>query len=152
MSRPLYEQFNIRAGDIADLDAVISLWQQLPGLMLRAEDTPEALQVALNEPALNLYVAECASKIAAAVLVGADGRRAFLYHLAVAERHQGLGLGRRLVEFALEELAARGISRTHVFVQGDNEHARGFWGRLGWQQRNDLTIHSHSATETSHAR
>lgn len=151
MSQPLYQQIDIRSGDIADLDAVVSLWQQLPGLMLRAEDTPEALQIALNGADLNLYVADCESKIVGAVLVGTDGRRGFLYHLAVAERNQGLGLGRRLVEFALEELAARGISRTHVFVQSDNEDARGFWARLDWQPRNDLTVYSHLTTEISHA-
>ena len=152
MAQPLYDRFDIRMAGDADLDAVVNLWQQLPGLTLRAEDTPEKLQQVLSDGRLQLYVAVCGTEIVAAIMVGADGLRGHLYHLAVAERKQGLGLGRALVESALEELAARRISRSHVFVQLDNEDARGFWMRMGWQLRTDLAVFSHAALEPNHAR
>jgi len=140
--RALHDHFEIREGGVGDLDAVFNLWQQLPGLTLRAEDTPEALQTPLLDGRLCLYVAESTADIVGALLVGDDGRRGHLYHLAVAERKQGLGLGRALVEVALGELAARGIARSHVFVQLDNEAARAFWASLGWRARADLVVYS----------
>ncbi len=152
MARPIYDSFRIRLAGITDLDTVVNLWQQLPGLTLRAEDAPEKLQPALCDGTLTLFVAESESAIVGAVMAGVDGRRGYLYHLAVAERKQGLGVGRALVESALEELAARGISRSHVFVQIDNEDARGFWTRMGWQLRTDLVVFSHAASERNHAR
>lgn len=151
MARPIYDRFTIRTAVIADLDAVFNLWQQLPGLTLRADDSPEKLQPALLAGKLLLYVVECESAIVGAVMACTDGRRGHLYHLAVTERKQGLGLGRALVECVLEELAAQGISRTHVFAHIDNDDARGFWARMGWQQRTDLVVYSHIAMEPNHA-
>ena len=148
----LFDFFRIRVADATDLYAVINLWQQLSGLTLRAEDSPEILQAALDQGALHLYVAECEAEIVGTIMVGIDGRRGHLYHLAVVERKQGVGIGRRLVEFALEELAACGISRAHVFAQIDNENAHGFWAHLGWQQRTDLVVFSQVAKEPSDAR
>jgi ribosomal protein S18 acetylase RimI-like enzyme len=140
-----YGRFSIRRNRDADLDAVIDLWQQLPGLTLRAEDSPEALQPLLLDSKLHLYVAVCESAIVGAILMGEDGRRGHLYHLAVAEPMQGLGLGRVLVDVALDELASRGITRTHVFVQIDNAQAQSFWAHLGWQVRADLAVYTQDA-------
>lgn len=148
--RPLHDHFEIREGGADDLDAVVNLWQQLPGLTLRAEDSPQALQPLLLDGRLRLYVAASAADIVGAVLAGDDGRRGHLYHLAVAERKQGLGLGRALVEVALGELATRGIARSHVFAQIDNAAAHAFWARLGWRLRTDLAVYSHA--EPDHAR
>jgi len=138
-----YDSFEIRQGGADDLDAVLNLWQQLPGIMLRAEDSPAALQPLLDDGRLGLIVAHSGAEIVGAVLVGEDGRRGHLYHLAVAERKQGLGLGRALVDVALGELAARGIERSHVFVHISNSAACGFWAHLGWCARPELAVFSH---------
>lgn len=141
----------IRSGRVDDLDTVVNLWQQLPGLALRAEDSPAALQPLLLEGRLHLYVAERGTDIVAAVLAGDDGRRGHLYHLAVVESMRELGLGRALVETALDELAARGIRRAHVFVQIDNDDARAFWAHLGWRSRTDIAVYTHAAAEPADA-
>lgn len=79
--------------------------------------------------------------------MGQDGRRGYLYHLAVAELWQRLGIGWALVDAALEELAAIGIARSHVMVLADNAEARAFWERLGWRERRDLVVYTHANEE-----
>jgi len=148
---PFYSAVRVRPGTAADLDAALQVWQQSAGVTLRADDAPAVLQPLLISGKLRLYVAECEAVLAGALLAGDDGRRGYLYHLAVTERKQGVGLGRALVDIALEELASSGIARTHVFVQIDNAHARAFWARLGWRERTDLAMYSHAATELGHA-
>lgn len=134
----------IRAADIFEFNAVFELWLHTPGLVLRAEDVTEQLQPLLIDDRLRLYVARRQSKIVGAVLVGQDGRRGYLYHLVVAESLRGQGLGRALVRAGLQELAAQGISRSHVFVTVDNVAAQHFWSHLGWQEREELKVFSFS--------
>lgn len=147
-----YGGFGIRLSRDGDLNAVVDLWQQLPALALGPEDAPETLQALQLAGRLHLYVAASESVVAGAILVGEDGRRGYLYHLAVAEPMRGLGLGRALVDVALDELASRGIARAHVLVQIDNDEARSFWAHIGWQQRTDLAVYSRGATEARDAR
>lgn len=135
--------YHVRPCGDADIEAVVTLWEQLPGLVLRAEDAPVAIQRFLIEARGNAWVAEAEGRVVGALLAGQDGRRGYLYHLAVAEMWQRLGIGRRLVETALEELVASGIDRSHVMVVAENIEARAFWARLGWRQRDDLVVYSH---------
>jgi N-acetylglutamate synthase len=146
-----YSERRIRLGTAADVDAALQVWQQHAGVTLRADDTPAMLQPLLITGQLRLFVAECEAVVVGAVLVGNDGRRGYLYHLAVTERQQGRGFGRALVEAALEDLAAAGIPRTHVFVQNAQRSARAFWERMGWQPRVDLAVYTHVVAESGHA-
>jgi N-acetylglutamate synthase len=146
-----YSELRIRPGTAADLDGALQVWQQQAGVILRADDTPAVLQPLLITGQLRLFVAECEAVLVGAVLAGDDGRRGYLYHLAVTERKQGRGLGRALVEAALEDLATAGITRAHVFVQNAQLSARAFWERMGWQPRGDLVVYTHVAAESPHA-
>jgi ribosomal protein S18 acetylase RimI-like enzyme len=146
----LPECFALRRGDSTDLDRVIDLWQSLPGLTLRAEDNAGHLQPLLESGRQRLFVVALEDTLVGAVLAGDDGRRGFLYHLGVAEPMRCQGVGRALVQAAIDDLAAQGITRTHVFVHTDNLPAQQFWARLGWDQRAELTVFS-DITEPNHA-
>jgi putative acetyltransferase len=146
-----YSELRIRPGTAADVDSALQVWQQQAGVTLRVDDTPAVLQPLLIAGQLRLFVAECESVVVGAVLAGDDGRRGYLYHLAVTERKQGRGLGRALVEAALDDLAAAGITRAHVFVQSAQLSSRAFWERMGWQQRVDLSVYTHVVVESPHA-
>jgi ribosomal protein S18 acetylase RimI-like enzyme len=146
-----YGGFSIRLSRDDDLNAVIDLWQQLPSLDWDLEDSPESLQTLLLAGRLRLYVAACESVVAGAILVGNDGARGYLHHLAVAESKRGLGLGRALVDVALDELASRGIPRARVLVQIDNDEVRSFWAHCGWHHRTDLAVYHRDGMETRDA-
>ncbi len=124
----------------ADLQSVHELWGRTDGVGLTESDAPGVLQAFLNRnPNLSL-VARDGSRLVGAVLCGHDGRRGFLYHLAVIPEYRGRGVGRRIVETCLSALAALGILKCNIFLYVDNEPGQRFWDRGGWSGRGDLKI------------
>ena len=123
-----------------DLPSVHDLWAQTEGVGLTESDAPEVLQAFLKRnPNLSL-VARDSSRLVGAVLCGHDGRRGFLYHLAVISEYRGRGIGRGIVETCLASLAALGILKCNIFLYVDNEAGQRFWDRCGWSGRCDLKI------------
>jgi len=52
------------------------------------------------------------------------------------------GVGRRLVDAAIESLRSAGIEKCHAMVFASNELGRSFWERSGWKLRDDLVVFS----------
>lgn len=122
----------------ADYDAVIALWQRSEGVGLGASDTRERIEAyLLRNPALS-QVAEAEGHIVGAMLCGHDGRRGFIYHLAVDDGWRGKGIGRRLVARGLDLLYRESIAKAYIMVFRHNDTGRGFWIGTGWEAREDL--------------
>jgi putative acetyltransferase len=123
-----------------DYPAALALWQATPGIGLSAADGPECMRdYLLRNPGLS----QCAwsgDTLAGTVLAGHDGRRGYLHHLCVHESHRRLGIGRMLVDSALDALAEAGLDKAHAFLFTDNEDGRKFWERIGWNWRTDIGI------------
>ncbi|HET7904008.1 MAG TPA: GNAT family N-acetyltransferase, partial [Candidatus Eisenbacteria bacterium] len=81
-------------------------------------------------------------EIVAAILCGHDGRRGFIYRLAVARSHRRSGLAAELARRCFDALAAAGIERCLILVQEDNVVAREFWRAVGGRFRRDLVAFS----------
>lgn len=143
--------YHVRPCREADIETVIALWQQLPGIVLRTDDSPAAIERFLLQGQGSGWVAEVDGRVIGAVLAGQDGRRGYLYHLAVAELWQRLGIGWALVDAVLQEMTAAGITRHHVMVLADNAQAHGFWEQLGWRQRQDVLVYTHSEEDVDAA-
>jgi ribosomal protein S18 acetylase RimI-like enzyme len=77
-----------------------------------------------------------------AVLCGHDGRRALVYHLAVADAHRHQGMGSALVRACLTALREQGIGKCHIMVFRDNHETSQFWNHLGAKERTDLVLSS----------
>ncbi len=114
---------------------------------LGAWDEAEAIQRFLERnPGLSV-VAESAGKLIGAALCGHDGRRGFIYHLAVDHGFRGQGLGRRQVEFCLAGLRGHGLTRCHLVAYQANAEGRAFWRHLGFRERSELQLYSRELTE-----
>ena len=125
-----------------DLDAVQRLWESSEGLGVGPGDSTEAIGRFLERnPGLSLVVVDEA-RIIAAVLCGHDGRRGYIYRLAVAREHRRRGLAADLVRRCLTGLKAAGIERCLALVQDDNEGGRVFWKSVGGRFRSDLAAFS----------
>lgn len=136
----------IREFQSADCDAVIALWRDAPGVTLRDADAREPLVAYLSRnPGLS-FVAADRSRIVAAVLCGTDGRRGYLQHLAVAATHRRQGIGRRLADRCVQALARNGIDKCHLMVVTNNRDAAAFWTHIGWVDRGDIRLMSHTAS------
>jgi ribosomal protein S18 acetylase RimI-like enzyme len=126
----------------ADFDQALALWRVTPGVGINDADTPKGIHALLERnPGLS-QVARLNGEIIGTVLCGHDGRRGYLYHLAVAAAHRSRGLGRSLVEAALARLAACGIRKCHIFVYAHNTGGESFWRQTGWVERTELKIMS----------
>ncbi len=123
-------------------DEVFALWQQCEGVGLSDADSRESIAAYLDRnPGLSV-VATDDGRIVGAVLGGHDGRRGFLHHLAVHPDCRGKGLGRRLVEAALDRLKAEGIRKCHLLVFERHSDGQRFWEHLGWERREDIRVMS----------
>jgi ribosomal protein S18 acetylase RimI-like enzyme len=121
-----------------DYDAVFALWERCEGIGLTPSDNREAVGTFLaRNPGLS-FVARHDGIIVGAVLCGHDGRRGYLYHLAVAPEHRHKGLGKAIVKECLSRLAVAGIQKATIFVYGHNDSGQQFWRRVGWKHRADL--------------
>jgi ribosomal-protein-serine acetyltransferase len=131
----------VRAMNPADLKEALSLWNETEGMGLSPEETEPMLAAFLaRNPGLSAVARSADGSLAGAVLAGHDGRRGFLYHLAVTPAHRGKGGGRALAAFALAGLRAAGIARTSLLVYANNESGQAFWRQLDWEARNDLVL------------
>ncbi|HCE2054542.1 GNAT family N-acetyltransferase [Vibrio parahaemolyticus] len=139
----------IREMDIADYDDVIKLWGQTEGMSLRDADSKESINnYLIRNPNLS-FVAVSANEIVGAVLVGTDGRRGYLQHLAVSSNFRGNSLGRELVSQAISALANVGVPKTHLFVYNENVNAQQFYEKLGWFPRDEVRMYSYNSSSNN---
>lgn len=117
----------------ADLPAARQLWADAEGVELAEGDSPEQLAAYLQRNPAMSYVATEGSDVVGAVLAGHDGRRGFLYHLAVAPRVRQGGVGRALVARSVAALKAAGVVRVLILVARDNAGGKSFWEKCGWE-------------------
>jgi len=126
---------------VADYEEAVALWKITEGVGLSESDSPEAIALYLERnPGLSLAARDADDRLAGAILAGHDGRRGYLYHLAVAEGHRRRRVGITLVEKCLAALKAMGIPRCNIFIYADNEEGKKFWRRHGWEQRDELRL------------
>src|SRR3569833_2755882 len=125
---------------LADYDDVLPLWQNSEGVGLSESDTQTEIGKFLKRNRGLSLVAREGKNLVGAILCGHDGRRACLYHLAIAPSHRRNGLGTKLVLRCLAELKKAGIPRCNVFFYTNNAQAERFWLKLGWQKRPQLCM------------
>lgn len=82
-----------------------------------------------------LWVLEEDGRVVAYMRLSMQGEVGFVDALYVTPTAQGCGYGRRLWENAHQWFAARGAREVRLTVACDNEHARGFYRHLGFEER-----------------
>lgn len=133
---------NYRNMTIEDYRAVYDLWKSTEGVGLSDADSREGIEKFLQANPGSCFVALDGDELVGAVMCGCDGRRGYLHHLAVRTDQRGQGIGRQLVEECMSALRAISIDKAHIFVIKDNESGKVFWRKVGWQERDDLTVMS----------
>ncbi|MEN3369623.1 MAG: N-acetylglutamate synthase [Verrucomicrobiota bacterium] len=118
---------------IADYDEAVALWREVDGVEICEGDSREEIAEYLaRNPGLS-RVAEANGIIVGAALCGHDGRRGWIYHLAVANAYRGQGIGKLLLDDCVRGLRAAGLKRSIILVAGDNPAGHEFWIRNGWE-------------------
>lgn len=134
----------IRPFRMEDYHLAYDLWSRTPGMGLSASDSEDNIRRFLQRnPGLSFVAEDEAGNVQGTVLAGHDGRRGFLYHLAVSGACRGQGTGRQLVQAALDALGSQNIMKCHIMVLDDNELGQAFWSGLGWLKRDNILLYSH---------
>ena len=102
------------------------------------DDSPAGIARYLRRNPNTCFAAEEEGELVGVILSGHDGRRAFIYHLAVAENFQRRGIGSALLQAALEALRAEGIHKAALVVMARNHKGNAFWEKSGFSPRPDL--------------
>jgi len=127
---------------ISDYEQALQLWQTLPGMGLSGADEKENIREFLQKNPRTCFVALKDGNQIGTILGGSDGRRGYIYHLAVQQSEQNKGIGKKLVDLCLDEFKKSGIQKCHVFVISDNAEGIAFWKKVGWQLRDDILVMS----------
>ncbi|WP_127589109.1 GNAT family N-acetyltransferase [Paenibacillus koleovorans] len=132
----------IREMTINDYEQLIELWSRIQGLVLSESDSKENIKLYLTRNLGMSFVTEQDGRITGTILCGHDGRRGYIYHVAVDPESRGQKLGERLVRASLGRLRQEGIEKCHLFVLDDNEIGRRFWHAVGWEKRSGFCVFS----------
>lgn len=131
---------------IGDYDSVLALWAQVEGVEIAEGDSPEEIRHYLSRnPGLS-RVAFDKEQIVGAALCGHDGRRGFIYHLAVDRAYRGRQIGKQLVDDCVAGLRDAGIVRAIILVAKDNYSGRDFWRRNGWEDLSEAVAMAKDVT------
>ena len=137
----------IRDAVAADLPAIVTLYADDPLGATREqprEPLPESYRAAFAaieaDPRHRLVVVEDDGKIVGTLqlsflphLVRGGGERAQIEAVRVAASQRGAGLGRRLLQWAVEQARARNCALVQLTTDASRDDARRFYESLGFQ-------------------
>ncbi len=116
-----------------DYDPAIRLWGNVgSGVHVGPSDVPAELGKKLQRDPDLFLVAEAEGAMVGTVIGGFDGRRGFIYHLAVDPAYRDQGIGTRLMDEVEARLRTKGCIRCYLLVLPDNEEAIHYYEKHGW--------------------
>src|ERR1700722_665234 len=127
----LKTSLQIRPFQLADEDAVISLWRQCE-LVRPVNDPHKDIRRKLAVRPDLFLVGVLDGKIVACVMAGYDGHRGWLNYIAVAPEYQRRGYGRAIVDEAERLLRAEGCAKVNLQVRTTNQRVIEFYRRIGF--------------------
>ncbi|AIQ66660.1 GNAT family N-acetyltransferase [Paenibacillus graminis] len=134
---------NYRPMTAEDYEAAYQLWENTGGMKLSGADSrKEILRYLERNPGLSQVAENGDNTLAGTAMCGHDGRRGYMYHVAVSEDGRGQGVGRELVSRCLAGLLQEGIEKCHLMVIENNALGRSFWTSIGWEERDGIVLFS----------
>lgn len=129
----------IRAFTLDDHDAAAELWRASDHM---AAPPREELERVLAQAPELVLVAEDAGNLVGVVVGTDDGRRGWIFRLAVSPDRRRERIGDALVTEVERRLVDRGAVHIRLLVIGANEPARRFWEAAGYEPFEDVVMYS----------
>jgi ribosomal protein S18 acetylase RimI-like enzyme len=130
--RPEKPTVVVRELRAVDGDQLRKLWAAC-GFRSLGDDDLSLARLARRNPGL-LLVASEGTQIVGSALGAWDGRRGWIYHLAIAETHRRQGIATRLIDQVEAGLRDLGCPKVSVLVRDENDDGREFWTARGYDQ------------------
>lgn len=133
-------QAHIRRMQPEDYEQAYDLWTRTPGMHLHSlNNTYGGIALLLSKNPDSCFVAiDDDGAVIATALGATDGRKGYLYHVAVDEQWRGHGIGTALVGRIFDVFKAIGIVKIGLLVVTDNLEGQEFWKKRGWNTRPDV--------------
>lgn len=127
----------VRIMTVNDWDGINEVWKDHEGTN-PVDDSAEGFTRYIRRNPTTSFVAEDNGRIIGTILAGHDGRREIFHHVSVLPEYQKQGVGKMLVESAMDALGKEGISKVLLVVFDHNKNGNEFWEHMGFTVRNDL--------------
>ncbi len=149
---------SIREFNLHDYPTVFQLWKDT-NLEILPGDELEGVKLKLTRDPDLFLVAEENNQIIGSVMGSWDGRRGWIWHLAVRAGHQRQGIGAVLVKKVEEKLIVKGAKRVLAFVLTENQRSLSFFTNAGYSDsqedmkvmRKDLTTAQNQTNDIAKA-
>ena len=129
----------IRKMTIPDYEKVYALWMSCKNMGFNdIDDSKEGIARFLERNPNTSFVAIENDEFLGIILGGHDGRRGYIYHMSVVEKHRKKGIGSSLVKKCLESFKNEKISKVALLVFKYNETGNAFWEKQGFILREDV--------------
>lgn len=139
---------NIRVMKISDYEQVYNMWLSCVGMGFNnVDDSKEGIEKFLKRNPTSCFVAIEDDIVVGAVIAGNDGRRGYIYHLAVNPKYRNKGIGTTLVNNVMNALENLGINKVALLTFKRNEVANAFWEKQGFSTREDINYRNKQIKE-----
>ena len=132
---------------IDDYEAAYDMWIKCGNGLNDKDDSREGILKYLKRNPDTSYVAELANKVVGVILCGHDGRRGIIQHACVSPDYRRRGIGKELVNLALDALKKEGINKVLLVAFKKNEDGNAFWESQGFTLREDLNYRNKALVE-----
>jgi ribosomal protein S18 acetylase RimI-like enzyme len=116
-----------------DYGAIIKLWQAAGLHNPSVDGLADLREAAQRNPGLFLVAVDPEFGIVGSVIGAFDGRRAYLYHVAVHPDFRREGYGTELIREVEKRIWALGARKLRFMVHKDNLSAQAFYRTLGFE-------------------
>lgn len=124
---------------VSDYEGAYALWESVPGMNLRSLDNSEkGIAKIINRNPDLCFAAVEGDQVVGTALGGTDGRKGYLYHVAVAKDYQGRHISSQLISKVTQGFRQQGIEKVGLFVVVGNEDGQHFWEHQGFKPRPDI--------------
>lgn len=121
----------IRKYTESDRNGLIRLWSEsFPNDPSHNE--PSRMIQAKLEIDDQIFIADEGGQIVGACMAGYDGHRGWLYSVAVSRDHRRRGVGKNLMEEAMESLRKMGCIKVNLQIRSSNHEVKAFYESLGF--------------------
>jgi ribosomal protein S18 acetylase RimI-like enzyme len=132
---------------IDDYEQAYDLWILCGNGLNDKDDSREGIDKYLRRNPDTSFVATCDNIVVGVILCGHDGRRGIIQHACVSPDYRRSGIGKKLVDLALEALKAEGINKVLLVAFKKNEGGNKFWESQGFTLREDLNYRNKALSE-----
>lgn len=141
------DMLDYRLMTIDDYEAAYDLWIKCGNGLNDKDDSREGIEKYLKRNPSTSYVAVLDDKVVGVILCGHDGRRGIIQHACVSPDCRRMGIGKKLVDLAVDALKKEGINKVLLVAFKKNEGGNAFWEAQGFTVRDDLNYRNKALAE-----